>query len=240
MPTLPAWSCRPRTPTTRLARASVRLSGARAEPLGAPGGLGRDLQRALLAAESVGAADGCLAMARDYAVDRVAFGRPIGSYQAIKHKLVEMLRRVEGARSLFVAAGRAWDADRPGFGHCRPTPPASALARHSTMRRPRTSSSMAGLARRWEHDASLYYRRAELSRRLCGGVEAAAEAVAGELLGVAGLRGALGLAGRCRARARVRAFTVNCGIDGWMDWAFAFCPARRHTYDARLVSSNSA
>ena len=93
--------------------ATVRLSGARASLLElSDARLGRDLQRALLAAESVGAADGCLAMARDYAVDRVAFGRPIGSYQAIKHKLVETLRRIEGARSLLVAAGRAWDAAR--------------------------------------------------------------------------------------------------------------------------------
>ena len=40
-----------------------------------------------------------------------------------------------------------------------------------------------GVGATWEHDASLYYRRAELSRRLCGGAEAAAEAVARELLG---------------------------------------------------------
>src|SRR5581483_6149601 len=73
------------------------------------------LQRALLAADSVGAATACLQMANEYAIDRHAFGRPIGSYQAIKHKLVEMLRRIENARSLLVEAGRAWSLQRDEF-----------------------------------------------------------------------------------------------------------------------------
>jgi alkylation response protein AidB-like acyl-CoA dehydrogenase len=107
---------------------------------------GRDLQRALLAAESVGAADACLQMAREYAIDRHAFGRAIGSYQAIKHKLVEMMRRVEGARSLLVGAGRAWAEDRDGFALAANAARVLAATR-STTRRPRTSSSTAASAR---------------------------------------------------------------------------------------------
>jgi alkylation response protein AidB-like acyl-CoA dehydrogenase len=147
---------------------------------------GADLQRALLAAESVGAADACLAMAREYAVDRMAFGRAIGSYQSIKHKLVEMLRRTEGARSMVVEAGRTWARDRDGF----------ALAANGARvvacdaldyTAPETIFVHGGVGATWEHDAQLYYRRAELSRRLAGGAEAAADAVAEALFAGAAL-----------------------------------------------------
>lgn len=142
---------------------------------------GAGLQRLLLAAESVGAADACLAMARDYAVDRVAFGRPIGSYQAIKHKIVEMLRRIEGARSLVAAAGRTWDDDRAGFAllaNAARVVAAEALGYAA----PENIFVHGGVGATWEHDASLFYRRAELSRRLSAGTDAAADAVAAELL----------------------------------------------------------
>jgi len=72
--------------------AKVTFKGARAEPLGAPGdGWGlceRVLDRAaiLMAYEQLGGADRALDMARDYALDRMAFGRPIGSFQAVKHE----------------------------------------------------------------------------------------------------------------------------------------------------------
>jgi alkylation response protein AidB-like acyl-CoA dehydrogenase len=141
---------------------------------------GRDLQRAMLAAESVGAADACLQMAREYAIDRHAFGRAIGSYQAIKHKLVEMMRRVEGARSLLVGAGRAWAEDRDGFALAANA--ARVLAAGALdYAAPENIFIHGGVGATWEHDAQLYYRRAELSRRLAGGVEAAADDVAEEL-----------------------------------------------------------
>lgn len=167
------------------ALADVRLDGAVLEPLALDGAQisgGRDLQRALLAAESVGAADACLGMARDYAVDRHAFGRAIGSYQAIKHKLVEMLRRVEGARSLLVAAGRDWG--RPAFAvsaNAARVVAADALDYSA----PENIFIHGGVGATWEHDASLYYRRAELARRLAGGADAAALAVADGLLDAA-------------------------------------------------------
>ena len=142
---------------------------------------GADLQLALLAAESVGAADGALAMTRDYAVDRVAFGRAIGSYQAIKHKLVEMLRRTENARSLVVAAGRAWDEDRDRFGLLANAARVQSIAALDYTA-PETIFVHGGVGATWEHDAMLFYRRGEASRRLCGGADAAADAVAGALL----------------------------------------------------------
>ena len=139
---------------------------------------GRNLQRALLAAESVGAADGCLQMARDYAIDRHAFGRAIGSYQAIKHKLVEMLRLIEGARSLVVGAGRAWGTDEFALLANAARVAAAAALDYAA---PENIFIHGGIGATWEHDAQLYYRRAELSRRLCSGVDAAADDVALEL-----------------------------------------------------------
>ncbi len=147
---------------------------------------GRCLQRALLAAESVGAADACLQMARDYAIDRRAFGRPIGSYQAIKHKLVEMLRRTESARSLLRYAGDAWDGDR---GELALAANAARVVSTDALdyAAPENIFIHGGIGATWEHDAQLYYRRAEVSRRLAGGAEAAAECVADELFARIGL-----------------------------------------------------
>lgn len=143
---------------------------------------GRDLQRALLAAEAVGSAHACLDMARAYAVDRVAFGRPIGSYQAIKHKLVEMLRRIEGARSLLVAAGDAWGAERFAVLASAARVTAADALDHAA---PENIFIHGGVGATWEHDAQLFYRRAELGRRLAGGVDAAALVVADGLLATA-------------------------------------------------------
>jgi alkylation response protein AidB-like acyl-CoA dehydrogenase len=163
---------------------TVSIDPAAGVRLGVDAGQVRDaiaLQRALLAADSVGAADGCLKMATEYAIDRQAFGRPIGSYQAIKHKLVEMLRKIENGRSLLVEAGRAWDSDPGEFAllaNAARTVAADALDYCA----PENIFIHGGVGATWEHDAQLYYRRAELSRRLAGGAEAAADAVAAELM----------------------------------------------------------
>jgi alkylation response protein AidB-like acyl-CoA dehydrogenase len=165
------------------ALASVHVHGGQPLEVAAQHRAGaHNLGLALLAAESVGSASACLAMAREYAIDRQAFGRSIGSYQSIKHKLVEMMRRIENARSLLVPAGRAWAAgDHDGFAL------AAAAARVGAAdaldyAAPENIFIHGGIGATWEHDAQLFYRRAELSRRLAGGVEAAAEAVANELL----------------------------------------------------------
>jgi alkylation response protein AidB-like acyl-CoA dehydrogenase len=167
---------------------TVRLYGARGTRLDlAPKcvSVGRHLQRALLAAESVGAADSCLAMAREYALDRQAFGRQIGSYQVIKHKLVEMLRRIESARSLLRFAGDAWE--RHGSQLALAANAARVVAADALdYAAPENIFIHGGIGATWEHDAQLFYRRAEVSRRLAGGAEAAADAVAEELL--AGVR----------------------------------------------------
>ena len=64
-----------------------------------------DLTAVALAAEQVGGAQECLEMAVEYAKVRVQFGRPIGSFQAIKHKCADMLLEVESAKSAAYYAG---------------------------------------------------------------------------------------------------------------------------------------
>lgn len=163
----------------------VTLHDALCRPLGGVGVRAvddaRNLQRALLGAEALGAAEACLEAATQYAKERVTFGRPIGSYQAIKHKLVEMLRRVDNARSLTYYAGWSWENRREEF----------ALAANAVRVAGGDALDLAAtdnifihgaVGATWEHDASLYYRRAQLSRRLLGGTDLAADAVAGELL----------------------------------------------------------
>lgn len=157
----------------------VTLAAVAGVELAADPSLGRSLQRALLGAESVGSSQACLTMARDYAVDRQAFGRPIGSYQALKHGMVEMLRRIENGRSLVVAAGDAWGTvDFCLYANATRVAGTDALDYAA----PENIFIHGGIGATWEHDAQLYYRRAEVSRRLAGGAHAAARAVADALV----------------------------------------------------------
>jgi alkylation response protein AidB-like acyl-CoA dehydrogenase len=138
------------------------------------------LASTLLAAESLGAVEQALELSVAYAKERFTFGRAIGSYQAVKHQLVEILRRLDNARSLMYYAGWA-GADRPDE-----FPLAASAFRLSAGKAfedaSRTQISVhGGIGATWEHDAPLYFRRAQLSRRLLGGTAGAADRVAGEL-----------------------------------------------------------
>jgi alkylation response protein AidB-like acyl-CoA dehydrogenase len=139
------------------------------------------LAQALLAAEAVGAVSTALAMSTQYAKDRFTFGRAIGSYQAIKHELTEVLRLLENARSLAFYAGWAGEespaefplaasAFRSAAGHALDYAARSAINVHG------------GIGATWEHDAPLFFRRAQLSRRLLGGTGDATDRVAAEIL----------------------------------------------------------
>ncbi len=161
----------------------VRLAGAPATVLDAGAGVLADawhLQQCLLAAESLGATEAALEMAVAYAKERFTFGRAIGSYQAVKHALVEILRRSDNARSLMYYAGWA-GADAPeefalAAGAFRLTA-GKALEDAS-----RTLISVhGGIGATYEHDAPLWFRKAQLSRRLLGGTPGAADRVAAEL-----------------------------------------------------------
>jgi len=138
------------------------------------------LGQALIAAESVGTVETCLEMAVQYAKERYTFGRAIGSYQAIKHSLTEVLRRQENARSLLFYAGWAGE-DRPEE-FALAASAARAVAGAALDHAARTNIGVhGGIGATWEHDAPLYFRRAELTERLLGGTADAKDRVAGEL-----------------------------------------------------------
>ena len=136
--------------------------------------------QALLAAEAVGAIELALETSVAYAKERFTFGRAIGSYQAVKHELVEILRRLENARSLMYYTG--WAAkDKP-----EELPVAASafrlVASEAYDHAARTQISVhGGIGATWEHDAPLYFRRAQLAKRLLGGTGDAADRVADEL-----------------------------------------------------------
>jgi alkylation response protein AidB-like acyl-CoA dehydrogenase len=161
----------------------VRLDGAAAEPLDLPPSAAVTawyLAQGLIAAEAVGAIERALETSVGYAKERFTFGRAIGSYQAVKHELVEILRRLENARSLMYYTGWA-AADKPE----ELAVAASAfrlVAGEAYDHAARTQISVhGGIGATWEHDAPLFYRRAQLDKRLLGGTGSAADRVADEL-----------------------------------------------------------
>jgi alkylation response protein AidB-like acyl-CoA dehydrogenase len=139
------------------------------------------LSQALLAAESLGAVETALSVSVEYAKERFTFGRAIGSYQAVKHSLVEVLRLRDNAYSLLVYAGWAYESSASEFAVSASA--ARAAAGHALDYASRAMISVhGGSGATWEHDAPLFFRRAQLSRRLLGGLGDATDRVAGELL----------------------------------------------------------
>jgi alkylation response protein AidB-like acyl-CoA dehydrogenase len=162
----------------------VKLDGAPAIVLDCPTeSLARAwyLAQSLIAAESLGSVETALDVSVAYAKERFTFGRAIGSYQAVKHSLTEVLRQLENGRSLLYYAGWARNGAPDEF------PLAASAARSVAGRALDTASRTmisvhGGIGATWEHDAPLYFRRAQLSRRLLGGTGAASDRVAGELM----------------------------------------------------------
>ena len=158
----------------------VRFHSAPATEIDADAAAAWHLAQCLLAAESLGAVEVALETAVAYAKERHTFGRAIGSYQAVKHELVEILRRLENARSLAYYAGWAWQ-DRPdelALAAAAFRTAAGGAVDHATRA---LISVHGGIGATWEHDAPLYFRRAQLSRRLLGGTDGASRRVADEL-----------------------------------------------------------
>jgi alkylation response protein AidB-like acyl-CoA dehydrogenase len=158
-------------PTRRLGR--IDLDATPATRVGAGGDATAYLQRVLdlavvaLAHEQVGGASACLDSAVEYAKIRVQFNRPIGSFQAIKHKCADLLLEVEAARSAAYSA--AWNAaEDPGE-----LPVAAALAgsycsEAFTHAAKENIQIHGGIGFTWEHDAHLYLKRAKSSELLFG------------------------------------------------------------------------
>jgi alkylation response protein AidB-like acyl-CoA dehydrogenase len=131
--------------------------------------------RALAAAEAAGAARACLDMALAYAKVREQFGRTIGSFQAVKHHLADMLVRSEQAVAV------AWDAARvsPGGAEAQlAAATAATIAVEAYQRNARMNIQLhGGIGFTWEHDAHLYLRRAGALAALVGSPDAAADEV---------------------------------------------------------------
>jgi alkylation response protein AidB-like acyl-CoA dehydrogenase len=153
--------------------ADITLAETPARLIGAEGAGWEVLQRVLalaatyLAAEQVGGAARCLDLSVEYAKTRVQFGRPIGSFQAIKHKCADMLVAVEMARSAALAAAAAAAANRPDARALASL--AKATCSESFVRcATDTIQVHGGIGFTWEHPAHLYYKRARSGEVLLG------------------------------------------------------------------------
>jgi alkylation response protein AidB-like acyl-CoA dehydrogenase len=119
---------------------------------------------AALATEQVGGAQRCLDMSVEYAKTRYQFGRPIGSYQSVKHRCAEMLVKVEHARSVAYHAVRA-----SGEELSVASPLAASIASEAYVwAAGETIQIHGGIGFTWEHDAHLYLKRAKSSSLLLG------------------------------------------------------------------------
>ncbi|WP_406512285.1 acyl-CoA/acyl-ACP dehydrogenase [Streptomyces sp. NBC_00161] len=116
---------------------------------------------AVLAAEAVGAAGQALARTVEYVRQREQFGRPVGSFQAVKHRLADLYVHVQAARSAAYYA--AWDPQQGGL----------ALAQALEALRVTAGEAIqlhGGIGFTWEHDAHLYFKRAAADELLFGPV----------------------------------------------------------------------
>jgi hypothetical protein len=154
-------------------QAELSFKNCRAEPLGSPGEgwsvISQLLDRAavLIAFEQVGGADRALEMGRDYALDRIAFGRPIGSFQAIKHMLADMYVSATLARSNCYHGAWALSTNASELGE------AAAAARISATQAFQHCAKNniqvhGGMGFTWEFDCHLYYRRANATALALG------------------------------------------------------------------------
>jgi alkylation response protein AidB-like acyl-CoA dehydrogenase len=148
-------------------RGYFRVTADGGEPL--PGELGLALGRAVtvMAAELVGVASRALDMAVAYAKEREQFDRPIGAYQAVSHRLAEMLWEVEESRSLVYYAGWAADAEPESL----PLAASMAKARASDAATSVTHNAIqtfGGIGFTWEHDIHFFLKRARVGSQLLG------------------------------------------------------------------------
>jgi acyl-CoA dehydrogenase len=175
-------------PTRR--QALVCFRGARAEPVGDAGQVPGivdavlDAGRAALAAEQVGGCAHALDSVLGYVSQRTQFGRAIGSFQAVKHRLADLLVEVEAARSASAYAA-ACLADWSG---ALPVAASAAAAVCSAAYRRATAEYVqlhGGIGFTWEHSAHLYLRRARADEALFGTADDHGVRLAG-MLGLSG------------------------------------------------------
>jgi alkylation response protein AidB-like acyl-CoA dehydrogenase len=156
------------TPTMDITRrlGSVRFDRARARRIDGEAtaalAYARDIASIALSAEQVGGAERILQLTVDYSKVRVQFGRPIGSFQALKHRMADLHVLVEAARAASYAAASGELLAAVAKAYCSEaylTVAAEAIQLHG------------GIAITWEHDAHLFFKRAHGSAHLFGAPE---------------------------------------------------------------------
>jgi alkylation response protein AidB-like acyl-CoA dehydrogenase len=143
-------------PTRRLAHITPQST----TPVGTDPGI-TDLAAILLAAEQIGAASRCLDLTVQYTKERQQFGRPIGSFQALKHRMADLYVAVQASRAVVNDALE------------QPSATSAALARVAASEAFSTVAAEGiqlhgGIAITWEHDMQLYFKRAHGSSQLLG------------------------------------------------------------------------
>ena len=146
----------PLDPTRRLAR----LTAGDSSDVGPDPGLA-DIAAVLLAAEQIGAAARCLELTVEYTKQRVQFGRPIGSFQALKHRMADLYVAVQSARAVVGEAVTAVTSVNAARARLAASETFCAVAGEGIQLH-------GGIAITWEHDMQLYFKRAHTSAQLLG------------------------------------------------------------------------
>jgi alkylation response protein AidB-like acyl-CoA dehydrogenase len=121
----------------------------------------------LSTAETVGATDALFEMTRRYAIDRTAFGRPIGSFQAVKHQLADISLSLEAGKAVAAAAVRAVQEDREDAGEVA-SMAKSWVSDAGVDVAQGCAQVFAGIGYTWEHDLHLFLRRITMNGLLFG------------------------------------------------------------------------
>ncbi len=144
----------------------------------------RDVACVLQCAESVGVMDQVFAMTVEYLGDRYSFGRPLSSYQALKHRIADDKMWLESCHAIATAAAR-WTAEGHDDAPEMVSAAVSWIGPHATELIQDCIQLHGGIGVTWEHDLHLYLRRATVNRASHGTPEEHAERIATKLLGAA-------------------------------------------------------
>jgi alkylation response protein AidB-like acyl-CoA dehydrogenase len=143
-----------------LTRRLARVEPTDSADIGTDPGLA-DTAAILLAAEQIGAATKCLDLTVEYTKDRVQFGRPIGSFQALKHRMADLYVAVQSARAVLNDAVAEPSATSAALARVTASEAFSHVAAEAVQMH-------GGIAITWEHDIQLYFKRAHGSGQLLG------------------------------------------------------------------------
>lgn len=156
--------------TRRLSRVTPQGTA----PVGADPGI-VDVASILLAAEQIGAAERCLELTVEYTKQRVQFGRPIGSFQALKHRMADLYVAVSAARAVIDDAVGDVSSATAALARVAATEAFDAVAAEAIQMH-------GGIAITWEHDIQLYFKRAHGSAQLLGPARDALRRLEAEVL----------------------------------------------------------